>query len=335
MTKILTLGIAGTLWSLAAFAAISSDMPGSRDHPRIPRVEGTVIVGYAHSDYDIGTFITGMEDRELQNATAEGERTRLMYLGKAGMSSLGILRNYQQALGALGSVTEKFSCRDNECYANFPTVWVWSSDNMLPNVFPDAKYLYKYSRELYRNQLYWYGTVQSGESLFHVSVFTSVRTAGGFKTHTDLLGEGQTLTHLEIVEVKDFEPTLAVVTAAEIGQEIGRSGRVALYGIHFDTDSDSLRDDSRPALAEIASALRADPGLSLYVVGHTDNQGNYEYNRALSERRALAVVAALRAEHGITADRLVPAGVGPVSPVASNNSEDGRALNRRVELVKR
>lgn len=89
------------------------------------------------------------------------------------------------------------------------------------------------------------------------------------------------------------------------------------------------------ALAEIAAALRADPTLTLSVVGHTDNQGDYGYNRALSERRALAVVAALGADATIAADRLLPVGVGPVSPVASNESDEGRALNRRVELVER
>jgi outer membrane protein OmpA-like peptidoglycan-associated protein len=70
------------------------------------------------------------------------------------------------------------------------------------------------------------------------------------------------------------------------------------------------------------------------VAGHTDNVGTYDYNMDLSQRRAKAVVAALAAEHGVEATRLRSVGVGPVAPIASNESEKGRAQNRRVELVK-
>ena len=71
------------------------------------------------------------------------------------------------------------------------------------------------------------------------------------------------------------------------------------------------------------------------MVGHTDNQGGLDYNMDLSRRRAGAVVAALTEQHGIAADRLRPAGVGPLAPAATNDTEEGRSLNRRVELVKR
>lgn len=320
---------------LTAIAAIAADMPGSQDHPEIPRVADTVIVGYMRSDYDAGIFVTGMENREIQSETVEGERTRIMYLGPVGLSPLAILRNYQKALESLGRVTEIFSCRDNECYANFADAWVWSSVNQIPSSFPKSDYLYRYSKPLYRSQSYWYGTAQSDDSLYHVSVFTSIRTDGGFGEHLPLIGEGQTLTHLEILKVADFEPSLTVVTADEIATEIGRSGHIALYGIHFDSNSDELRADSKPALTEIAGAMQTNPLLSLYVVGHTDNEGGLEYNQALSNRRAMSVVETLGAEHGIKAERLIPIGIGPVAPIASNDTEEGRALNRRVELVKR
>ena len=75
--------------------------------------------------------------------------------------------------------------------------------------------------------------------------------------------------------------------------------------------------------------------MKLWVVGHTDSTGEYEMNMDLSRRRAAAVIAALTGGHGIAADRLQPAGVGPLAPVASNDTEEGRAKNRRVELVKR
>lgn len=85
---------------------------------------------------------------------------------------------------------------------------------------------------------------------------------------------------------------------------------------------------------EIAGLLKQNPQWKIYIVGHTDNVGTYDYNMDLSQRRAKAVVTALTAQYGVQAARLRAAGVGPVAPVASNESEEGRAENRRVELAK-
>ena len=87
-------------------------------------------------------------------------------------------------------------------------------------------------------------------------------------------------------------------------------------------------------LKEITKLLKQDPNLNLYVVGHTDNVGKIDYNMQLSSARAEAVVKALITKYGVSRSRLDPHGVGPLAPVASNETEDGRALNRRVELVK-
>jgi hypothetical protein len=81
--------------------------------------------------------------------------------------------------------------------------------------------------------------------------------------------------------------------------------------------------------------LRADPRLELYVVGHTDNAGTFSYNMKLSRDRAASVAKTLAGEYGIAAPRLQASGVGPLAPVASNRAEEGRAKNRRVELVAR
>ena len=112
------------------------------------------------------------------------------------------------------------------------------------------------------------------------------------------------------------------------------AGHVALYGILFDFDRDEVKPESAPTLAEIATLLRNDPALRLAVVGHTDAQGGADYNLDLSRRRADHVVAALVRGHGIDASRLQARGAGAGEPVASNDSEDGRAKNRRVELVR-
>jgi hypothetical protein len=100
------------------------------------------------------------------------------------------------------------------------------------------------------------------------------------------------------------------------------------------TGKDSLGPHSQPTLQEIAKLLTGNPKLKVQVVGHTDNQGTPDYNLDLSRRRAASVVRALTSNFGVAASRLSSFGCGPSSPVASNDSEDGKAKNRRVELVK-
>ena len=116
---------------------------------------------------------------------------------------------------------------------------------------------------------------------------------------------------------------------------IDATGRIALYGIHFDTDKTEIKPASKETLAQIAKLLTDQGELELVVVGHTDNQGKLDYNMDLSKRRAEAVKRALVADYGIEAGRLAAWGVGYLAPVASNRAEDGRARNRRVELVER
>lgn len=123
-----------------------------------------------------------------------------------------------------------------------------------------------------------------------------------------------------------------VADAAALKSGIASDGKVAVYGLHFDTGSAVLKPDSEPTLAEIVKLLQGAPALALFVVGHTDAVGTVESNLTLSSARAAAVVQAL-AGRGVAAARLRAAGVGPYCPVATNSTEAGRALNRRVELV--
>jgi outer membrane protein OmpA-like peptidoglycan-associated protein len=112
------------------------------------------------------------------------------------------------------------------------------------------------------------------------------------------------------------------------------TGHVEVPGIFFDTGKAELKPESAAAVAEVAKLLKADAALKVYVVGHTDNVASLDLNLKLSQARADSVVQALVSQHGIAAVRLAGRGVGPLAPVASNDNEDGRARNRRVELVK-
>jgi outer membrane protein OmpA-like peptidoglycan-associated protein len=124
-----------------------------------------------------------------------------------------------------------------------------------------------------------------------------------------------------------------VADAAALSSDIRATGHVAVDGILFDTAKSDIKPESAKAIGEIAKMLKGDPALKVFVVGHTDTVGNVDGNMKLSRDRAGAVVQALVKE-GIAAGRLRGEGCGPFAPVASNETEEGRAKNRRVELVK-
>jgi outer membrane protein OmpA-like peptidoglycan-associated protein len=132
----------------------------------------------------------------------------------------------------------------------------------------------------------------------------------------------------------DRQQALQVENASNIFARLTRDGRVALYGIFFDFQEAVVKTESDQVLAEIAAVLANNPDLRLAVVGHTDNVGTHEFNMSLSGQRAEAVLAALTSRYQIGPDRLLGAGAGFLVPVASNDTDVGRSLNRRVELVR-
>ncbi|MBP1766239.1 MAG: OmpA/MotB domain protein [Candidatus Aminicenantes bacterium] len=123
------------------------------------------------------------------------------------------------------------------------------------------------------------------------------------------------------------------VTASSMLEALNRDGHIAIY-INFDTGKSMIRDESKPIIGQIVQMMKSNPELKLNVEGHTDNAGTPASNKTLSEARAKSVVSALVSQ-GIAADRLSPVGYGQDKPIADNNTEEGKAKNRRVELVKR
>jgi len=154
--------------------------------------------------------------------------------------------------------------------------------------------------------------------------------------------------HIETSVLTDVNPyQLNIIQKGEMNQdvvanpevsdifakEIGEKGKTAIYGIRFDTNKAEIKPESETALKEVSKLLSQNPALKLYIVGHTDNVGEFDYNMKLSQARAESVVKELTSKYGVASDRVKPYGVGPLSPVASNKTEEGRAKNRRVELI--
>jgi outer membrane protein OmpA-like peptidoglycan-associated protein len=141
----------------------------------------------------------------------------------------------------------------------------------------------------------------------------------------------------------DYQQTIAVeialtqevvATAAALTSGLAATGHTVVNRILFDTAKADVKPESAAALEEVVKLLKEDPKLKVFVVGHTDNVGATPANLDLSRRRAAAVVQILTAKYAVAADRLQSYGAGPYAPRASNDTEDGPTLNRRVELVK-
>jgi len=162
-------------------------------------------------------------------------------------------------------------------------------------------------------------------------VAEEVRTDGAMTgVYVEAFNDGADY-EVTIVETQAMKQEVTA-DAAAMARDLKATGRTVIPGIYFDTGSAVIKPESDPALAEMVKLLNANATMRAFVVGHTDNVGALEMNLKLSADRAAAVVKAL-VGRGIPAVRLKSAGVGPYSPIASNKEEDGRAKNRRVELV--
>ena len=155
----------------------------------------------------------------------------------------------------------------------------------------------------------------------------------GMETWAYISANGNGSYSIHLVEKQAMKQDVVADTST-MDKSIKETGKAALYGIYFDTGKADVKAESKQALDEIAKLLKMEPSLKLYVVGHTDNTGIFDANMKLSQDRAMAVVNALVKNYGVLASRLKACGDGPTAPVATNDTEEGRALNRRVELVK-
>jgi outer membrane protein OmpA-like peptidoglycan-associated protein len=229
----------------------------------------------------------------------------------AGRSVLEVFRNYQGALKKAGFET-LFTCGPQDCAGSgSPMVNAYASGDNVDYWGPVHKIRY-ISAKLARPE----GDV-------YVSLLIDDQGA-----------DSRPNVELYVIEVKPMESGLITVDAASLANDINRTGHASVYGIYFDTGKADIKPESDATMKEIAKLLQGDPALKLYVVGHTDNQGGLDMNMDLSRKRADAVLAALSTKYAVPAGRLRAYGCGPYSPVASNDNEDGRAKNRRVELVK-
>jgi len=286
--------------------AQTRDVAGSRDYPGIGRFAGSVITGYQVKDFDATRLqAAAFKDGKAADARQlEGRISRIAYRTNPGPSIIEVSRNFESQLARAGFET-LLACDTDAC-GGIP--FTESIDVLpVPQMWADGF-----------NFRYYAGHKKDGNADIYATVVTS-------KNNEDVY------TQLIVAVVGAMENKM--IDAAAMAKGLGDKGHIALYGIYFDTDKATIKPESAPTLAEMAKLLGAQPTLEVFIVGHTDSQGAYDHNMTLSRQRAEAVATALVTSYKIARARLRTAGVGYLAPVASNANEDGRALNRRVELV--
>lgn len=317
----------------------TKDLKGLTDPDGLKRYTGSVLTYRDDAAYDELKFplgkVTAKDDQAVaaRSLDRSGQRTMLQYLTPAGKSALEVVRNYQQDLKSAG-YKPTFECAGDAC---------GSADWIRQGYFVSTLVSGAYWSNIGDNSpAACGGGANIGDFRYALldnpatgsTVAIAAWRPGILSVYCDE-PEYQKRTSVIVVKMdtKAREQAMETLSANEMGKSLDASGKVAVYGILFDTNKADIKPESKASLEQIGSLLKQQTRLKLHVVGHTDNVGTLPANIDLSKRRAEAVVAALASTYGIARDRLTANGVASLAPVASNGDEAGRAKNRRVELV--
>ncbi|NVJ51405.1 MAG: OmpA family protein [Gammaproteobacteria bacterium] len=295
----------------AVKVSAKKDIEGAQDHPLISRYQGAALVDYAQFGYEevAMPLVPAKAKKPNDVVSAKGEAQFFRYSTAEGVSLTEVVKSYQSAFSNQ-QFEILFQCAVSECGRHMESFI--ESDKVFKginvNTFGDMPvYVVRHASEF--------------GNTFVLVTFTD------WKNYVDV--------YQIVVREQAVNADKVAINTDYLAKQINANGKVALYGIHFNHDSDTLTDDSIAPLAVIADFLKQNTDLSVYVVGHTDASGTEEYNSTLSLQRARAITEKLVKEFGVARSRLTPKGVGNLVPVASNKIDEGKQLNRRVELVEK
>jgi outer membrane protein OmpA-like peptidoglycan-associated protein len=299
------------------------DRPGGSDNRVVGRYQGSVL--YLYGDSALGKVnLLSPKSGKPALLEVEGKVANRMYVAPKAASPLEVYRNYRDALMKAGFETI-YACELAACVkdgtqtlmSDRPREAVWIKSNAQADSLFNSGNQPEFS--------YYSGRRSGPDGITYVSI----GIAGGSAF------DGRVRQFIQVAEPATTQLGKVKVDAKAIEAGLKRDGKMALYGVNFDTNKAVLREDSADQLKEMAAVLTATPALKVFIVGHTDNQGEFGANTTLSQKRADAVVAALSGRYGIAPARLIGRGVANLAPMSANDSEDGRAKNRRVEMVVR
>jgi outer membrane protein OmpA-like peptidoglycan-associated protein len=311
--------------STTGLAQRASDAKGAQDHPAISRVKGSVIE--FHKVTTFGTYKLPLNDKgkldfgKPQELT--GKVTRIQYSTSKENNPEFVLHNYKAAFKDSGFTILTAIANEELGVTDRSQDW-------------DAKY--------YGSGGYWNG-INNGKFGLHHEIpnwknSQSFIAASGNVNGKDVYfaiyaveNDKFTLINQDVIETGKAETGL--VTVEKLSKGLATKGHIAIYDVLFDSGKAAVKPKSKPALEAIAQYVKNNTGTKFFIVGHTDNTGNFASNMALSKKRAQAVMKELVTKHGVNATQLAAHGVASLVPVTSNKTDDGKAMNRRVEIVVR
>ncbi|CAN5777361.1 OmpA family protein [soil metagenome] len=318
----------------------AADAKGAKDHPMLKRIEGSEIIWSKVLKFDelnvpqerVEWDYTAEKFKDSKRDKVEGAHTTLYYKLPADSTTLEAVRQYEAELKPAGFET-LFTAENDKLdngYNRFVT-------QTFPTVkgTPGLEYLHEFNHDEQR-YMALKGTGKAGNTIYvtlYAFALQDVSTGFNELKEEHKLDKGQIVLRVDLLETKAMEARMTVVKSAEITQGIAATGRMAIYGVLFDTDNADIKPESADSLAEMAKAINGSPGKKFLIVGHTDNVGDYTHNQTLSSKRAAAVTTELTSKYKVPAASVIPVGVGMAAPVAPNTEESGRAKNRRVEIV--
>jgi OmpA-OmpF porin, OOP family len=307
MKKIIVLSYFLTI-AISLFA--QKDISGSKDHAVVTRFNGSSIRFYEYNKFNqyklrLSATKKGSESSSKKQLI-EGAVTRIVYQCPKTVGAFEVYKSYETAL--LKNGFEKlYACETDNCGDGFGRDY---PDDNAPHI-----------RSYTQDQRYFAGKRSENDSLdIYISLYTVFTNDGP-------------VARLDVIEIKKMDEGQVTVTAARIKSDFAKLGKAIINAVYFESGKAIIMPTSAPALTEVGKFLKENPSLKIFVVGHTDNDGGFEFNMMLSQQRAEVVVKELTSRYGIAADRLKAKGVGYLCPVSSNALEAGKAKNRRVELV--
>jgi len=303
---------------LAFFSATLSakDVKGSKDHPLMSRYKGAEIKAFNEIDYDEYALGVGAaKNKKVETKAVEGKITTIIYEADKTLSTFQVMKNYEAALKR-NKFEKYFSCTNKNCGKYFPKYLLQGTNSENTYLPMDI-----YNMDDRADYKYISGKFEKKGKPVYVSLLI-------FKNkHNKKVFIGQ-----EIVESKEMQLDQITIDLKSLEQAINQTGKATLHGINFEHNSAKLTEDSLNTVDILAMYLKQNSAASYFVVGHTDSNGEYAFNMKLSKERAQTIKKSLQAK-GLPEKNLVAVGVAQVAPVASNKDEQGRAENRRVELV--
>ena len=318
--------IVGLLFAFAVFAG-AADLAGSKDPAGMKRYEGSEIIGYRQPKFDEYLLPLSVPaelnpPKYAKSLRVDGQVSRCTYVAAAGRTATELLRNYKLEFQRLGLDT-LYEKKSGESGWFGPTFDKIAEEDGLSQIL-------SYNEA---DERVLVGKSRAAKPTYYMIFVTSYSDGVIPERLNSVIQKGRALAEVVVITPDVMEQKMTFVNAGEMTRQLRESGKVALYGILFDTDKDVLKPESQPTIAEIVKLLKSDPSLRIHIVGHTDNQGQLDHNLDLSRRRAASVVHALTSQ-AIAAGRLDSFGCGVYAPAASNETEQGRATNRRVELTR-